>query len=313
MDDQLRPSDPSFQSFLPADDMSTDEKSRYQRQTILASVGQEGQLRLKKSRVLVVGVGGLGSPCALYLAGAGVGKLGLVDPDLVSLSNLHRQILYRTNECREKKAIVAAKHLSALNPLIEIEPYTVRIDDRNANELIKDYDVIVDGTDSFKSRQIISRACVELKKPHVYAGIFQYEGQLALFDPETGPCYRCLFQNSPESSQVPNCSDAGVLGPLAGMMGSMQAFATLKYLLKVGSQVGSNRSTGVTQLFVFDGLTFETRHLTVHKREECRGCGSNRELHTVASVAESFQESIEDKYYRRLEAGQPGTKFLHLD
>jgi molybdopterin/thiamine biosynthesis adenylyltransferase/rhodanese-related sulfurtransferase len=234
---------------------------------MLAQFGAQSQYRLKAARILLIGIGGLGAPCALYLAGAGVGTLGLVDADVVSLSNLHRQILYQTADCGLEKCAVAAKQLHALNPEVKIETHGLRLDSRNANEIIAQYDLVVDGTDSLESRYVISQACVELSKPHVFAGIFQHEGHLAVFDPSSSGCYRCLYPQPPLESEIPNCSVAGVLGPLAGVMGSLQALEAIKCVAVIDGAVRG-------KLFVINTLTLESQLLTLPRRPDCPHCGS---------------------------------------
>lgn len=238
-----------------------DVNPRYSRQIQLPGIGTEGQERLSQAKVLIVGVGGLGSPAAFYLAAAGIGKIGLIDDDTVSLSNLQRQILYETEAVGQKKVVEAKARLAKLNPLITIDTYDTALTRANARDIFSNYDVILDGTDNFKTRYLISEACLATGKPHVYGGIFRFEGQVAIFDQE-GPCYRCLFPVSPDAAEIPNCSEAGVLGALPGIIGSTQALETLKYILKFPeSRAG--------QLFVFDALNLDSRTMLVPKRADC--------------------------------------------
>ena len=235
---------------------------RYARQIQLPGIGTEGQARLACAKVLVVGVGGLGSPAALYLAAAGVGTIGLVDDDVVSLSNLQRQILYETAAIGSKKTTEAKRRLEALNPEIIVKTHETSVTRANARELFSEYDLILDGTDNFKSRYLISEACLATAKPHVYAGIFRFEGQVAIFEGREQACYRCLFPLQPDASEIPNCSEAGVLGALPGVIGSTQALEALKYILKLPQSRSS-------QLFFFDALNLESRTVHVNRRAEC--------------------------------------------
>lgn len=242
---------------------SQDEISRYSRHFLLPGVGEAGQERLRAARVLIVGLGGLGSPAALYLASAGIGKIGLVDDDQVSLSNLQRQILYTSSDSGISKAQRAGSRLKDLNPNIEVALHAHKLDRSNALDLVQNYDLVLDGTDNFESRYVIARACAELKKPHLYAGLFRFEGQLALFEPGHA-CYACLFPSAPKQEDVPNCSEAGVLGPLAGTMGTLQALEALKYFL--------NLRTSTNELVLFDGLSLRTDVLKISRRADCPNC-----------------------------------------
>ncbi|MDM7917381.1 MAG: HesA/MoeB/ThiF family protein, partial [Candidatus Eisenbacteria bacterium] len=211
---------------------------RYRRHLSLPEIGREGQERLSRSSVLCVGAGGLGSPLALYLAAAGVGRIGLVEFDEVDLTNLQRQILYGTSDVGKPKLQAASERLSDLNPEIEIVCHPVRLTSANAMEILSDYDVVADGSDNFATRYLVNDACALLRKPYVYASIFRFEGQLAVFDAQRGPCYRCLFPEPPPAGSVPSCADAGVLGVLPGILGSLQALETLKLLLRLGDDSG---------------------------------------------------------------------------
>ena len=243
--------------------MSLAMSERYSRQTRLPEVGPDGQKRIAATRALIIGVGGLGAPCALYLAAAGIGALGLVDADVVALSNLQRQILYRTAEHGELKVHAAALHLEALNPEIEVITHPERLTAENAEMIAQSYDLLIDGTDNLESRRLISWISRRLGKPHVYAGIFRFEGHVAIFDGRQAPCYHCLFPELPAVGDIPNCGEAGVLGPLAGVVGSLQSLEVLKDVLGL-----SRRG----RLSVFDGLSLEMRTLGVSARPTCANC-----------------------------------------
>ena len=204
------------------------------RHLLLPSVGMEGQRVLKAGRVLIVGVGGLGNPAAIYLAAAGVGKIGLLDKDIVEKSNLHRQVLYSESDIGKSKVDAAKNRLHDVNPNINVETYELVLDSSNAMQLLKEYDVVIDGTDNFPARYLINDACVLLGKPDVYASIFRFDGQASVFYSKVGPCYRCLFPEPPPPDTVPSCADGGVLGVLPGIMGSIQAIQAINLLLGRG-------------------------------------------------------------------------------
>lgn len=270
--------------------LSESERQRYSRQILLPGIGAEGQEKLKASRILLVGVGGLGSPASLYLAAAGVGTLGLIDDDRVSMSNLQRQILYDDQSAGEKKVTEAKRRLIALNPHIEIKTYDEALTQKNVRALFSDYDLILDGTDNFKTRYLISQACLATRKPHVYAGIFRFEGQLAIFTNETA-CYRCLFPQTPEAEEIPNCSEAGVLGALPGVIGSAQALEAMKYILQLPVQLG--------RLFVFDALYLESRSVQIPKREHCSHCSSRALAQGFDDTHLKAEDPIEIEQQRR--------------
>lgn len=215
--------------------LTNQEKNRYNRHIKLKEIGELGQERLKTAKVLMVGVGGLGSPVLQYLVAAGVGRLGLVDKDLVSESNLQRQILFTNEDIDTYKIDAAVKRLQKQNPFVRFDKYKEWLDVDNVLTIFQDYDVIVDGTDNFSTRYLINDACILLNKPFVYASIFKFEGQLSVFNYENGPSYRCLFPEPPKANQLPNCSEVGVLGVLPGVLGTLQANEVLKIILKVGT------------------------------------------------------------------------------
>ncbi|MEM1979516.1 MAG: molybdopterin-synthase adenylyltransferase MoeB, partial [Candidatus Caldarchaeum sp.] len=244
------------------------EIKRYGRHLIIPEVGMAGQKKLKSARVLVVGAGGLGSPISLYLAAAGVGKIGLVDFDLVDESNLQRQVLYTTRDVKRPKLEVAKEKLTALNPHIEVETYETRLTSENALDIIKDYDIVVDGTDNFPTRYLVNDACVLLGKPNVYGSIFRFDGQVSVFDARRGPCYRCLYPEPPPPGLVPSCAEGGVLGVLPGVIGALQAMETIKLIIGIGEPL-------VGRLLLFDGLHMSFTELKLRKDPNCVVCGPN--------------------------------------
>lgn len=249
-------------------DLSREELRRYDRHVILPEVGLEGQKKLKASSVLCIGAGGLGSPLAMYLAAAGVGRLGLVDFDVVDESNLQRQILHDTPSVGTKKLESAQKRLLALNPHIAVETYETKLSSANAVELFKKYDVIADGTDNFPTRYLVNDACVLTGKPNAYGSIFRFEGQLSVFGVKDGPCYRCLYPEPPPPGLVPSCAEGGVLGVLPGVIGTMQAIETIKLLLGIGKPL-------VGRLMLYDALEQSWKTLKVKKNPGCPVCGEN--------------------------------------
>jgi adenylyltransferase/sulfurtransferase len=255
-------------TLAPADELTKDELRRYHRHLILPEVGPEGQKKLKNSSVLCVGAGGLGSPLALYLAAAGVGRLGLVDFDVVDESNLQRQILHDTASVGTSKLESARKRLLALNPFIRVETHETRLLSTNAIELFRQYDVIADGTDNFPTRYLVNDACVLTGKPNAYGSIFRFEGQLSVFGAPNGPCYRCLYPEPPPPGLVPSCAEGGVLGVLPGVIGTMQAIETIKLLLGIGRPL-------VGRLMLYDALDQSWRTLKVSKNPDCPVCGKN--------------------------------------
>jgi molybdopterin/thiamine biosynthesis adenylyltransferase/rhodanese-related sulfurtransferase len=251
--------------------LSREEIQRYSRHLIMPEVGMEGQLKLKKARVLTIGTGGLGAPLGLYLAAAGVGHLGLVDFDVVDSSNLQRQVTFTTADVGKSKAEAAKARLQALNPMIDIISYDTRLTSENALDLFRDYDIIVDGTDNFPTRFLVNDACVLLGKPNVYGSIFRFEGQATVFGYTGGPCYRCLYPEPPPPGLVPSCAEGGVLGVLPGIVGSIQAMETIKLILGAGDPL-------VGRLLLFDALAMRFRELKLKKNPECAICGDHRTI-----------------------------------
>jgi adenylyltransferase/sulfurtransferase len=248
--------------------LNSDELERYGRHLALPEIGREGQERLLRSKVLVVGVGGLGSPAALYLAAAGVGTIGLADPDRVERSNLQRQILYRDADTGGLKVKAAGERLREFNPTIMLHLHEERLSAQNAKELIRDYDAVVGATDNFPSRYEINRACLELGKPNVYGAVFQCEGQVSVFAPGAGPCYECLFPEPPGPEAV--VSGGGILGALAGVIGTIQATETIKCLIGKGDLL-------IGRLLLYNALQMRFREIRLQKRPACRLCHGKRD------------------------------------
>ncbi|MGH8104528.1 MAG: molybdopterin-synthase adenylyltransferase MoeB [bacterium] len=248
--------------------LTPEEMRRYSRQLLLPEVGEEGQRKLKEARVLVVGAGGLGCPVAMYLAAAGVGRIGLVDSDSVDVSNLQRQVLYAAHDVGRPKAGIAAERLLAMNPCIEVVTYPVRLTSDNALDIFKEYDIIVDSADNFQTRYLVNDACALLGKFDVYASVLRFDGQVTVFDARKGPCYRCLYPAPPPPGLVPTCSEGGVLGVLAGVVGSIQAVETLKRILVQGDSL-------VGRLLLFDALSMKFRELAIRKDLNCPVCGKH--------------------------------------
>jgi len=251
--------------------LSKEEVLRYSRHLIMPEVGLEGQLKLKRARVLLIGTGGLGAPLGLYLAAAGVGHLGLVDFDVVDFSNLQRQVTFSTGDVGKHKTAAAKARLSGLNPTIQIETFETRLTSENALELFRDFDIIVDGTDNFPTRFLVNDACLLLGKPNVYGSIFRFEGQATVFGYPGGPCYRCLYPEPPPPGLVPSCAEGGVLGVLPGIVGSIQAMETIKLILGTGEPL-------VGRLLLFDALGMRFRELKLRKNPACPVCGDHRTI-----------------------------------
>jgi sulfur-carrier protein adenylyltransferase/sulfurtransferase len=251
---------------LPALDPA--EILRYSRHLILPDVGIDGQRRLKASRVLLVGAGGLGSPLALYLAAAGVGTLGLVDFDVVDVTNLQRQVLHGTKDVGRPKLASAIDRIRDVNPHVHVEPYETRLTSENALDIVADYDIVVDGTDNFATRYLTNDACVLLGKRNVYGSIFRFEGQASVFCDTDGPCYRCLYPEPPPPGLVPSCAEGGVLGVLPGIVGTIQATEALKLLLGIGEPL-------VGRLLLIDTLGMQFRTVKLRKDPNCPACGTH--------------------------------------
>src|SRR3989338_6997893 len=259
--------------------LSQDEILRYSRHLIMPEVGVEGQQKLKAGRVLLIGTGGLGSPAALYLAAAGVGTLGLVDFDNVDFSNLQRQIIHGTKSVGKPKVDSARERLVEINPNVKLTTYNERLTKNNVMRILKDYDIVLDGTDNFQTRYLVNDACVFTKKPFVYGSIFRFDGQATVFYPGKGPCYRCLFAEPPPPGMVPSCAEGGVLGILPGLIGVIQATEVVKLILGKGSPL-------VGRLLLVDALEMKFRELKLRKNPECPICGPNRTIHKLIDYNE---------------------------
>jgi molybdopterin/thiamine biosynthesis adenylyltransferase/rhodanese-related sulfurtransferase len=259
--------------------LSNEEILRYSRHLIMPEVGMEGQLKLKQARVLCIGTGGLGAPLGLYLAAAGVGRLGLVDFDVVDFTNLQRQVIFSSSDVGRRKIEAAAERLRSLNPAIQIDTYEAQLTSENALDILRPYDVIVDGTDNFPTRYLVNDACVLLGKPNVYGSIFRFEGQATIFSYPGGPCYRCLYPEPPPPGLVPSCAEGGVLGVLPGIVGAIQATETLKLILGKGE-------TLVGRLLQFDALAMRFREFKLRKDPACPACGEARTITKLIDYAE---------------------------
>jgi adenylyltransferase/sulfurtransferase len=288
--------------------LSHQEILRYSRHLLLPEVGIEGQKKLKAARVLVVGAGGLGSPLSLYLAAAGVGTIGLVDFDAVDLTNLQRQIVHGTSTVGQPKLASAEARLRDLNPHLRVEGFETRLTSENALEILREFDIVVDGTDNFPTRYLVNDACVLLGKPNVYGSIFRFEGQASVFHAERGPCYRCLYSEPPPPGLVPSCAEGGVLGVLPGIIGSIQALETIKLILGVGDSL-------IGRLVLFDALRLRFRELKLRKDPDCPICGPQRRIHELidyaafcgigAEAAPTGPEVTVAQLRQELDAGRP--------
>jgi len=266
-------------------ELTREELIRYSRHILLPQVGEEGQAALKKSRVLLVGAGGLGSPVALYLAAAGVGTLGLVDFDSVDLSNLQRQILHGSSGIGSPKIDSARDRLKDINPNVRVEGYETRLTASNALDIARDYDLIVDGTDNFATRYLVNDTAVLLGIQNVYGSVYRFEGQASVFGAPDGPCYRCLFREPPPPDLIPSCAEAGVLGVVPGLVGTVQATETIKILLGVGE-------TLVGRLLLIDAMTMAFRTLEIRRDPECPACGT-REITELMDYDELCGDTVQ--------------------
>src|SRR3954447_10451779 len=259
--------------------LSNEEVLRYSRHLILPDVGIDGQRKLKAGRILLIGAGGLGSPLALYLAAAGVGTLGLVDFDVVDVSNLQRQVLHGTKDIGRPKLESARERIHDVNPHVQVELYETRLTSANALDIIRDYDVVIDGTDNFATRYLTNDACVLLGKPNVYGSIFRFEGQASAFSAADGPCYRCLYPEPPPPPLVPSCAEGGVLGVLPGVIGTIQATETIKLLTGIGEPL-------IGRLLLYDALGMSFREMKLRKDPSCPVCGENPTVNELIDYQE---------------------------
>ncbi|MBI2208770.1 molybdopterin-synthase adenylyltransferase MoeB [Candidatus Woesearchaeota archaeon] len=268
--------------------LSKEEQIRYSRHLALPEIGIEGQKKLKKAKVLIVGAGGLGSPAAVYLAAAGVGKIGIVDYDKVDLSNLQRQILYSLGDIGKSKTAIIKNQLKKINPNAKIITHDKKLTSNNVMEIIKDYNVIIDGSDNFPTRYLVNDACVLLNKPDVYGSVYRFDGQVSVFNYENGPCYRCLFPSPPPANLVPNCAEAGVLGVLPGVIGMIQATEAIKIILGKGETLSG-------RLLVYNALSMKFRELNLKKNKNCPVCSENAAIKELIDYDEFCNGKKEDK------------------
>jgi len=290
--------------------LSPEEVKRYSRHLIMPEVAIDGQLKLKAAKVLLIGTGGLGAPAGLYLTAVGVGKIGLVDFDVVDYTNLQRQVTFGTKDVGRTKLDAAHERLSDLNPEVEFVLHETRLTSDNALDIIRGYDIVVDGTDNFPTRYLVNDACVLLGVPYVYGSIFRFEGQITVFATEDGPCYRCLYPSPPPPGLVPSCAEGGVLGVLPGIVGAIQANEAIKLILGVGVSLSG-------RLLLFDALKMKFRELKLRKNPECPACGTHRTLKALIDYDEFCGirgEEVQDnvavpevgvkELKRRLDAGE---------
>lgn len=261
-------------------ELNNHEKERYARQLILPEFGLPGQLKLKNAKILLVGVGGLGSPQAIYLSASGVGILGIIDPDSVALDNLHRQVIHFTKDVGKSKVVSAQEKIEQINPNVKVVTYSEKLTAQNALKIFKNYDLIIDGTDNFPARYLINDACVMLGKPFVFGGIFRFEGQVSIFGLKDGPCYRCLFGDPPAPEAIPSCAQAGVLGVLPGIVGLIQANEAIKIICGLGEPLRA-------RLLIFDALTTTFREVRIQKDSACPMCGA----HPTILKLKEYQEN----------------------
>ena len=288
-----------------AEDLTQAEVERYSRQMVLPELGPKGQQRLKDSSAIVIGAGGLGIPASVYLAAAGVGRIGVVDEDVVEKSNLHRQTIYTEKDVGRPKALLAAERLRSLNPHIVVEAHEVRLSSANAMDILREYETVIDCTDNFPARYLINDACVLLGKPDVYASIFRFDGQASTFHSKRGPCYRCLFPEPPPPDSVQDCAVAGVLGVLPGIMGSIQAVESMKLMLGVGDPLFG-------RLLVFNATDMTFNELRFKKNPDCPVCGQRptvrelvdyEEFCGVRRAAPSVEEVTPKDLKKKIDAG----------
>jgi adenylyltransferase/sulfurtransferase len=256
--------------------LSAEEVARYSRHLMIPEVGLEGQLKLKAAKVLCIGAGGLGSPLIMYLAAAGVGTLGIMDPDTVDASNLHRQLLHTSLDVGREKVASASEKVQLINGNVSVKTYSERLTEKNAREICGNYDIIVDGTDNFPTRYLTNDVCVLLGKPNVHASIFRFEGQASVFDAKHGPCYRCLYPEAPPPGAIPSCAEGGVLGILPGLLGLVQATEVIKLITGIGDPLRG-------RMFMFDALAMRSRDLRIRKNPHCPACGEKAVLKDLES------------------------------
>jgi molybdopterin/thiamine biosynthesis adenylyltransferase/rhodanese-related sulfurtransferase len=263
-------------------DLSNSELKRYARHLVLPEVGEDGQKKLKSAKVLIIGAGGLGSPLGLYLASAGVGEIGVIDFDNVSFSNLQRQVLFSENKVGKSKAEIAKEHLLEINSGITVKAYNEKLTYKNAPDIIKNYDIVADGSDNFSAKYLVNDACVLLGKPLVYGSVLRFEGQVSVFIPEEGPCYRCLYPEPPDGGNVLTCEEAGVLGALPGIIGSIQANEVIKLIIGKGETLAG-------RLLVLNSLKMKFREIKFEKNPDCPVCGKNPVIKSLSEELYDFE------------------------
>lgn len=265
--------------------LTEEQIKRYARHIVLPEVGGKGQEKLLNAKVLCVGVGGLGSPISLYLAAAGVGTIGIIDYDVVDVSNLQRQVIYTTEDVGKSKAIVACERLKKLNPEVNAVPYQTKLTSENVFRIFRDYDIIVDGTDNFPARYLTNDACFFLRKPYVHGSIFRFEGHATVFKPGEGPCYRCLFPEPPPPDMVPSCQEVGVLGVTPGFIGVVQATEVIKLILGIGKTLEGT-------LLIYNALKGEIKRLKVKRDRNCVLCGETPKVKELIDYEEFCQVRV---------------------
>jgi adenylyltransferase/sulfurtransferase len=267
--------------------LTKEELARYSRHLTLPEVGKEGQEKLKQAKVLIIGAGGLGNSAAMYLAAAGIGTIGIVDFDKIELSNLQRQVLYSAEDIGKEKTTTIKKQLKKINNNIEILEYNEKLTSKNAKEIIKDYDLVIDGSDNFPTRYLVNDACVLLKKPNVYGSIFRFDGHASVFSYQEGPCYRCLFPNPPSPHLVPNCAEAGVLGVLPGIIGTIQATEAIKIILEKGDILSGS-------YLIYNALGMSFKKLKLKKNGNCDVCSKNPKIKELIDYEEFCNNKKEE-------------------
>tara|TARA_B100000945_G_C20378875_1_gene596101 strand:- start:215 stop:1351 length:1137 start_codon:yes stop_codon:yes gene_type:complete len=280
-------------------DLSSKELVRYSRHLSLPEVGEKGQIKLKAAKVLIVGAGGLGCPISLYLTAAGVGTIGMVDYDVVDESNLQRQVLFDVKQQGMSKLKSAKSRLQDLNPYTNIILHEVALSSDNALDIIKDYDLVIDGTDNFPTRYLVNDACILLDKPNVYGSIYRFDGQVSVFNYQNGPCYRCLYPSPPPPGLVPSCAEGGVLGVLPGIIGTLQANEALKIILEIGDLM-------VGRFLLFDALIMEFSELKITKDQDCAACSNNPTITELIDYKEfcGIDSKVENKKYIEIDANE---------
>lgn len=292
-----------------SNDFTYEDIQRYSRHLLLPEVGLDGQRKLKAAKVLVIGAGGLGSPLLLYLAAAGVGTIGIVDFDVVDFSNLQRQVIHSEKDVGRKKIDSAEERIHGINPHIRVVKFEDRITSDNAMDIIKDFDIVIDGTDNFPTRYLVNDACVLLGKSNVYGSIYRFEGQVSVFDSKRGPCYRCLYESPPPPGLVPSCAEGGVVGVLPGIIGTIQAMEAIKLILGEGEPL-------IGRLMLFDAMKMKFKELKLHKNPECPVCGESPSIHELIDyeefcglgrgneLSEEFSMSV-DELKKKIDVGEP--------